>query len=108
MKTFRAPIESVDIRSVARITGIYYCVVAWLASLAYIFTDIEKAYAPLGFLIPVLGAKIDFTWARPKTPLGPFLTVIIITVFYAVTGFGSHLRNQLQLVFAASGHSDKR
>jgi len=91
MKTYRAPIESVDILSVARITGIYYCIVGWLGSLAYIFTDIEKVYAPLGFMIPVLGAKIDFTWARPKTALGLFLTIIIMTILYAATGWLSGL-----------------
>jgi hypothetical protein len=91
MKTFRAPIESVDLLSVARITGLYYCIAGWLGSLTYLFTDSEKVYAPLGFLIPVLGAKLDFTWARPKSFLGLLLTVMIVTILYAVTGWLSGL-----------------
>jgi hypothetical protein len=91
MKTFRAPIESVDVLSVARIIGIYYCVAAWLGSLVYIFTDFDKVYAPLGFLIPVLGAKIDFTWARPKSSVGLLLSIVIVTILYAVTGWLSGL-----------------
>jgi hypothetical protein len=91
IKTFRAPIESVDILSVARITAIYYCAAGWLGSLAYIFTDLEKIYAPLGFLIPVLGAKIDFTWARPKRPVGLLATIIFVTILYALTGWLSGL-----------------
>ena len=91
MKTYRAPIESVDILSVAKLTGIFYCVAAWLASLVSIFTDFEKVYAPLGFLIPVLGAKIDFTWARPQSPLGLLLSIVMVTILYALTGWLSGL-----------------
>src|SRR5258708_20703879 len=86
MKTFRAPIESVDILSVARITAIYYCAAGWLGSLAYIFTDFEKIYAPLGFFIPVLGAKIDFTWARPNSSAGLLVTIIFFTIFFSLAG----------------------
>jgi hypothetical protein len=91
MKTFRAPIEAVDMLSVARITAIYYCIVGWLGSLAFIFTDIDKVYAPLGFMIPVFGAKIDFTWARPNGPFGLFVTIVIVTALYAATGWLSGL-----------------
>src|SRR4029077_7943168 len=69
----------------------YYCVAAWLAAVFSIFTDFEKVYAPLGFLIPVLGAKIDFTWARPTSPLGLLLSIVIVTFLYGATGWLSGL-----------------
>jgi hypothetical protein len=81
------PIKSIAPLPVAYISAAYYSAIALLLGPVYAFTDLKPVYAPLGFLIPLLSAKIDFTFGKPESHLGLLLVIVIAAVFYAATGW---------------------
>jgi len=81
------PIKSIAPLPVACIGAAYYSAIALLIGPVYAFTDLKSVYAPLGFLIPLLSAKIDFTFGKPESHLGLILVIVVAAVLYGATGW---------------------
>ncbi len=84
-------VTSLDVFSAAKVFAFYYSFWGLITALVFVFTDWEGWKVPLGFLVPFLSAKLDFTFRRSESAIGLAVQIGLITLAYALTGWLSGL-----------------